>query len=493
MRLFRSMLVLCFLNLIVLSCPLCVVAAEEKKPEQTQAEAPNEPPNIVAKIGEYVITRQELQERLLQKLRPGPYEYSGEATPPDPRTVLMEMLAEKAMVIEAREQGYLQEDENIRTSVEQVREKELVNLLLKNYLQGQRDKLVVTDSEVDEKLKAEPKLDRERAAKMLQTTKVNNLLEQYYAQLRNKFHLKKLDDNFAEAARIHERLLLRPKEPRKVTWIQNKQVENELTPKEKDIILAEFDGGKVTLEDWLQTLSDIVPPRRPKDLNTPQGVDQLLDRALRMPIFVTEARLQGLDKDKNVLQKVREYEDNRLLYKVRAEHTKDINEPSQDEMLAYFNQNKEIFGNSAVVKTDHIWCENRKIAEIAKAELDAGKDFDLVKLKYSLQKRSKPFNTYPSSQGLFWKDLWQAELNETVGPVKGFYKDGIKWRIVKILEKKPGELKEYSEDMNNNIKWRIIAVRREAALAKYRKELLEKYPHKIYADRIKDIDPLDIP
>ncbi len=82
----------------------------------------------------------------------------------------------------------------------------------------------------------------------------------------------------SRAAEIHQRLLYRPKEPRNVGWIQNSQVRNELTPQEKNIVLAAYDKGKVTLEDWLVALCEIVPPGRPKDLHTTKGVEQLLDR-----------------------------------------------------------------------------------------------------------------------------------------------------------------------------------------------------------------------
>ncbi len=94
---------------------------------------------------------------------------------------------------------------------------------------------------------------------------------------------------------------------------------------------------------------------------------------------------------------------------------------------------------------------------------------------------------------MFFNDLWQSDPNTVVGPVKGFYSDAVKWRIVKVFEKKPAELKEYSGDLKDRVKSSILADRRNAAFAKYRQELLEKYPHKIYADRIKDIDPLNIP
>ena len=95
---------------------------------------------------------------------------------------------------------------------------------------------------------------------------------------------------------------------------------------------------------------------------------------------------------------------------------------------------------------------------------------------------------------MFFKDLWKCVPNEVVGPIRGFFRsDGVKWRIVKILEKKPGEVKEYSIDMKNNIEAKMLDRRRNEALEKYRKELLEKYSYEIYDERIRDIDPLDIP
>ena len=86
-----------------------------------------------------------------------------------------------------------------------------------------------------------------------------------------------------------------------------------------------------------------------------------------------------------------------------------------------------------------------------------------------------------------------GDPNEIVGPVKGFHRDGIKWRIVKILEKKPGTVKEYDAKMFLQVADRIKTEQRNALLARYNKELLRKYAYKIYLDRIKDIDPLDIP
>jgi hypothetical protein len=64
---------------------------------------------------------------------------------------------------------------------------------------------------------------------------------------------------------------------------------------------------------------------------------------------------------------------------------------------------------------------------------------------------------------------------------------------VRIIEKKPAQIKPYSDQAKDSAKWALIEERRNSVLDSYRKELLEKYPYELYADRIQDIDPLNIP
>jgi hypothetical protein len=476
----------------VLGC-LCYgnAGGPQEPKQQADAKAVDEDPNSVAKIGDCVITKEELGRRLMSELHPNPYGTAGQAEPVTAETVLKTMLAERAMVMEGRKQDFLK-DEIIRRSVGEYKDRRLVNLLLGRYLESRQGQFEVSDSEIEQKLQTDPKLDRVRAKAMIQRTKVNKLLDEYYSGLYNKLNVQRVSANFAKAAEIHQRLLYRPQKPRTVGWIQNSQVRDELTPEERNIVLATYKNGKVTLEDWLNALCDIVPPGRPRDLDTPQGVGRLLDQAIRMPIFVSEAESLGLDKDAALIKQVIEYEDRFLLGKVQQAKYEEVAEPNEEQIVAYFNENKEAFGTPRRVKIDQIWCQDHKVALDVKAELDKGRDFESVKQEFSLQK-NPPHDTYPSGEGMFFQDLWQGDPNQIVGPVKGFYPDGVKWRIVKILEKKPAELKEYSADMKDQVKGRLMDAKRNALLADYRKELLSKYSYEIHADKIKDIDPLDIP
>jgi len=498
-KLFSSKLAVAVVGLSIAHCQVLVAkaqktvgkAGETNRQKQSVVESSAEPSNIVvASIGDYVITRQELEKRLMTELYPRGYDsYDEQAEPPDAEKVLMKMIAEKAMVTEARKLGFLK-DESLAEQIKEFKEKRLVNLLLQKQLQP---KLTVTESEIQQKMKADPKLNRARAEAMLKNAKGRMLFNQYYKQICKKLNMTKKSENYLKAAQIHQRLLTQPKKPRKVPFIRISQIKEELTPEEKNIVLATFDNGKITLKDWFDTLCNSAPPSRPKDLNTPQGVDRLVERALSMPILVTEATSLGLDNDKNLLKQVRDYEDTRLLNKVRSEKYKEIKEPTPDEIMIYFGKNREIFRTNRTLKIDLIWCQGLKTARQAKAELDGGEDFESVKQKYSLNKKTKPFNTYPSGEGLFWKNLWKGDPNDILGPVKGFYQNSIKWRIVKIIEKNPGELKGYSDNMGQRVKERILSEQRDAILAKYDDELLKKYPYKAYTEKIKDIDPLDIP
>lgn len=470
--------------------PAKPVPMEQKPKEQPVVEAPPESPNIVAKIGDYVITKEQLEKRLFRELHPRRDEYKAQAPSPDAKTVLMKIIAEKAMIMEAREQNYLKDD-IISAPLKRFKENRLVNLLFKTYLEG---KTTVTASEIDEMIKTNPKLDRARAKATLQRQKARKATEQLYEEIYKNRRVKKFTHNFPAVVQIHRRLLLESARNNKMAFIRIKQIKNDLTPEEKNMLLAIYDGGKTTLKDWFDTLCQSAPPSRPKDLHTVKGVERLLDAALRTPLYVAEAKSRGLDRDKTYQSQIRQQEDRRLLGAARRNKFQQIKvEPTDEQIVTYFNENKEKFAIPPTLKIDQIWCQDLQAARKAKAELNGGKDFDSIKQKYAVVERREPFNTDPSMEGIFFDDLWKGGPNEVVGPVKGFHRRTVKWRIVKILEKKPGQPREYTNKLNRRIKDTIRREKRQAIMAEYRQELLEKYPYQIYHERIADIDPLDIP
>ena len=327
-------------------------------------------------------------------------------------------------------------------------------------------------------MKNNPKATREQAKMFVERSRATGIMEQFYGQVTEKRKLTKVSENLAKAAEIHQRLLTKPREPRGPSeyWIRNSQIRTELSEEEKDLTLATFEGGKFTLKDWFGTLCDIVPPRRPNDLNTPQGVEKLLDVALRAPVLAAEARLRGYDKDAQIRSDVRMLEDQRLLYKVQDEKLKVVQEPTLEQAKEQFDKDPRRFATGAVLKVDQIWCENEEAARKVKKLLEEGADFPAVKKEYSLQKDVESYSASPIGEGIFWADLSKGEPNQVLGPVRGFYGSGVKWRMVKVLEKTPAKAPAYSEQLGNSIKGTIFGERRQQALREYREGTAGEIP-----------------
>jgi beta-lactamase regulating signal transducer with metallopeptidase domain len=178
---------------------------------------------------------------------------------------------------------------------ERLRNKPLVSMLLEDEFQGQLD---VTYAEIREIMESDPTLDYQWAKAILEGES-RRLVDEFYQQLCTEWKVKKLRENLQTVVNAHQRLLFNPQEPRSVYWIMNRQMKQELTQQEKDTLLATYEGGQVILEDWFEMLNEIPPLKRPKDLGTVEGVERLLDEAIRTSIFLVEAESRGLEADEN--------------------------------------------------------------------------------------------------------------------------------------------------------------------------------------------------
>jgi len=467
--------------------------ATVKEPPEQKPDVPppaatvTESPVVVAKIGEFEITKDELLQRLLQEIRPHSEEYTAPQKPVTAEAVLLNLIAEKAMMMEGRKLGSLN-DPILLSYIERQKKQKLGSMVVLDHV---RKNLSVSEAEIDEMMKSDPNLPRERASMLVQQAKGRALLEQFYKDLLAKFHLKQVKENFAKASEIHERLLHKPAKTRKEPWILNSQARDELTKEEKGIVLATYDGGEVTLRDWIETLCEMAPPRRPQDLDTVEGVERLLDRTLRSAMLVAEAKSRGYDKDPEYVREIKDLEDQQILYSVQNEKIKNIPEPNEAQIKAFYEKNKEWFAEGPFLKVDPIWCKDLATAREVREKLGGGADFHAMKDTYSLQKNIEPYRIYRGGEGPFWDELWKGEPNQVVGPVKGFYETGLVWRIVKILEKTPAQVRPYAEQLQNTVKWAMLGEQRKVILDLYGKELREKCKYELYADGIKDIDPLD--
>jgi len=487
----RSVFLLCLAVVLCQSCtsnqPQIQTAAEQSKTAEQPAVQPAERSNIVAEIGDHVITTEDLEKRIIDKLRPSPVMTADLNQPVKPKDVLMEMITEKAMITEARNLNLL-DNKDVQKKRNEFKNGLLLKLLAATYLTG---KINITDSEIQEKMKANPGIDKAKAAVMLKREKTAKLTDEFYNDSKEKLHVRKLTENFPRAAQIHQKLLDEASVSDGIQFIKIKQIEN-LTQEEKNLVLVTFDGGEINLGDLFAALHEISPPTRPKNLSTPAGIDQFLEqRLMKKPILIAAAKFYGFEKNETLLKQLKLWDEKTLLEEIIGKTVYVPNEPNDKEVLAYFNKHRKDFATPKSLKIDQIWCQDYKTAKIVKDRLAAGKDFDSLKQEYSLDKKTVPVDVSANTEKMFFPDIWTGEPNTIIGPIKGLHQNRVTWRIVKILEKNQGRWQKYDEEtMNSSIRYKMWEEQKEIILAAYKKQIIKKYPYRIYPEKIKN--PLDI-
>jgi peptidyl-prolyl cis-trans isomerase C len=446
------------------------------------------PKDVVAQIGDYRITRKELDKMILSESFQWSIAGEDEVVTVDAKDVLLRIMTEKALLLQARDNKQL-DNPYLKFQVGRYRNEILTETLMNRYLE---ENLVATDAEIDQKLKSNPELTRKNARNMILRKKKPQVVEKYYTDLLDKIKVKKVKENYALAVKANYKMLTEAMSQKPVkTWIQVRQVV-ELPQEVKDTTLVTHDLGVVTIEDLFAGICELSPPSRPENLNSYKAFNEILDNIMRMYIFAAQAVHEGIDKEDSFIRKVRDREDLLLLNSIKPELYKLAKVPTEDEVKAYFEKHKDRFLIPRSVRIDNIWCNSRETAVKAKQELDAGGDFEQVKQQYTIDKRLRASYVNPKSENIFFNDIWAVEPNDIIGPIKGFHRNDLKWRVVKVLEKNNAKPAEFSNDIVKSVKDVIRTERFKAVLDKRRQELFLKFPYKIDYDVLKTVDPLGI-
>jgi hypothetical protein len=357
-----------------------------------------------------------------------------------------------------------------------------------------RPTVTVTDEQVAAQMARSPKMTREQAANTVQINLIRATLNQQLKGLLQTMNVQKNKDNIAVAAVLYEKLLTRPKMARSknMPWVLKEQMLTELTPEQANLKLVEYTGGAMTVLDFMKTIHSMVPVKRPKDLVEPKGVENVLDQSLSGALLVAHIESLGLQKDPEVAQEIRQGEDQRLLSLIVSRMCKSIAQPSKEEIQARFDQIKDQLKPADQVKVQTIWCQDRPTADRVKTALDQGRSFDQLFEEMSLDsKNAGPTHLTASSETVFWSRISSSEPNQVVGPIQGFYRGDLKWRVVKVIEKIPGQPVTLQMNTSDGIYSEIYNHRKEAILKPFQDELLKKYKHTVFESRLKSFDPIE--
>lgn len=221
-------------------------------------------------------------------------------------------------------------------------------------------------------------------------------------------------------------------------------------------LLAEVNGKKIYEDDVFHLLAGIEDKQR---FNSKEGFNILSDELVNQELILQNAKENNFDQEEEFIDRLEEVKNDMLknyaMHKIFNEVT--IND---DEVLDYYNKNKDTLFSPTTYKASHILVEDEKEANKILEEIANGLDFAEAAKKYSID----PSKDNGGSLGTFPKGVMVAEFQEgldklSIGEVSKPVKSQFGYHLIKLDDKNVNE--QNFEDIKDNVRSTYEMIKRQ--------------------------------
>jgi len=237
--------------------------------------------------------------------------------------------------------------------------------------------------------------------------------------------------------------------------------------------VAEGDGWSISSNEFRE-LYESLPPEMAPILSTPQGKKQYLENLIMEEILYHEAEEAGILDDPYVMHMAEKARRAVIIEEyLRRELSEGLMAPSEEDILAFFEENKEAFDNAETVRVRHILVETREEAEEVLERIREGENFSELAREYSIC----PTGPDGGDLGFFKRGDMIAEFEDAAfalerpGDISNIVETKYGYHIIK-LEDKDHLLEQYYHECQDEL------------LRDYLQNLKEESDYTIYEDNL---------
>ncbi len=251
-------------------------------------------------------------------------------------------------------------------------------------------------------------------------------------------------------------------------------------------VLFNYKYGAWTIKDFMDIFNTI-PPAHQTQVTSVDELKELLGLLLQRDLLAEKAKELKIEDSEEYQEQYNEALESIMVTTFKREYLTNIGDPTEEELMEYYNAHSEEFMDNARVHIREIETETEAEAKALLDQVQGGADFAELAKEQTLRSHAKPKGGELNFPERVYPKLFEAtkglQEGDLAGPIKN--KEG-KYSIIKFIDRTE-EKKRDLDKVKNRIK---IKLSREKA-ENFKKEWLEKakaaYDVTIYDDAIKAV------
>ena len=191
-------------------------------------------------------------------------------------------------------------------------------------------------------------------------------------------------------------------------------------------------------------------------------------------LLYNEARKRKVDRDPEIKELISDATKKILIAKIVEDEAKNSMPVSEDDVTAYYEDNKEKYIVPEMIRASHILTSTEEEAEKARGELDRGVEFAAVAQEYSkdlTKDRGGDLGYFSKEQMI--PEFEKAAFSLNIGQISPIIKTRFGHHIILLTDRKPAVYQGFDE-VKDTIRTSIIRERQRQSFDDFTKKLKEK-------------------